>query len=234
MRAYVIAILRLAILASVTAMISTATIAAGQALTKWAYGGDVSLEWVVDASRVVLEAEIERLKQPHIVYRVTEILKEADASPVQIGTLLRDARHFSADQRPGDRVVLLLFEKELAIHAAINIVHPLGKDQCLALDRTRKRIFSYEQLLTRIRQRVEKGRRQSGDATAKVCSDGCFVTYRVKEPDNKDDGDQLRILVPGVVKVWPATIRFTKQDAWQYRPHIGGLQVIDRNFLTTS
>ena len=27
----------------------------------------------------------------------------------------------------------------------------------------------------------------------------------------------------------PATIRFMKQDAWQYRPQMGGLEVIDRN-----
>ncbi len=150
--------------------------AASTALASRQYVSDLSLDWAVAASHGIVEAEVAELDDPKITYRVTAILKQTDAPLLEIGSLLEDARHFSSEQKLGDKTVLFFFAQDATVHAAINLSRPPGEDG-LAFDRDGKPIPTAEELLARIRRLVDDGRKETGGTNDKVCQEGVVAVF---------------------------------------------------------
>ena len=182
--------------AAVLLSLSLITVSAGStAHASHPYVSDLSLDWAVVASHGIVEAEVAELNDPEITYRVTAILKQTDAPLVEIGSLLEDRRHFSSEQKLGDKTVLFFFAEETTVHAAINVSRPRGKDG-LAMDRDSKPILTPEDLLARIRRLVDDGRKENGGRKARVCQEGVVAVFEVGVDPDYGEVLYRRVLVP--------------------------------------
>lgn len=199
---------------------------------------EISLDWAVSASGGIVEAEVAELNDPRITYRVTAILKETDAPLLKLGTVLEDTRHFSPDQKPGDKAVLFFFEQEPTVHAAINFSRPRGEGG-LAIGRDRRPILTPDELLARIRRLVEDGRRENGGKTAKVCKEGIVAVFEVGvDPDYghvmysnvlvppQSASESKAALDPREVFTVFSRIDFAGQDVGWYWPKTPGAKLV--------